>query len=97
MLREGRIEINGKGPFGVCFRSEFPTPWVSDEIGFCESEELIIFLIDSMLVHPQAASKAVVEAMTRRRSMTEKVVCSDLQLRRLFRPTISINVFRHAS
>jgi len=96
MLCEGRIEIKGKGPFGVCFRSEFPKPWMTDEIGFYEAEEVINFLVDSMLVPPQEASKAVLEAMTEGRSTMEKVVCSDLQLRKLFRPT-SINVFRHAS
>ena len=97
MLREGRIEIKGKGPFGVCFRSEFPTPWMTDEIGFYEAEDIIIFLVDSILVPPQEATKAVLEAMTIGLSVTQKVVCSDLQLQDLFRSTMSINYFRHAS
>ena len=96
MVRKGRIEIEMKGSFVVCFRSEFPEPWMTDEIGFYEAEEIVIFLVDSMHVPPQEASKAVLEAMTRGRSKMEKVACSDLRLQKLFSPTKSIDVFRHA-
>jgi len=97
MLHEGRIEIEGMGPFSVCFRSESCEPWMTDKIGFFEAAETIEFLIDSLNIPPQKACKAVVEAMDRGRSACEKVVCSHEDLRRIFNLTLRVASTRRAS
>jgi hypothetical protein len=87
MLHEGRIEMEGKGPFLVCFRPEGCDPWATSKIGFYEAEETIMFLIDSMGLPPDDASKAVLESISGGRSVSQKVVCSDQQLQSIFGPT----------
>jgi hypothetical protein len=88
MLHEGRIEMEGKGPFLVCFRPEGGDPWTTSKIGFYEAEETIMFLIDSMGLPPDDASKAVLESISGGRSDSRKVVCSDQQLQSIFGPTL---------
>jgi hypothetical protein len=97
MLHEGRIEIECTGAFGVWFRSENCEPLATSKIGFQEAEETIVFLIGSLLLPPQEASKAVGEAIAWGRSIIERVVCSDQQLRRIFHPKAQVASARHAS
>jgi hypothetical protein len=97
MLHEGRIEIEGKGTFEVCFRSEGSEPWTTGRIGFYEAEETIMFLVDSMFLPPQEAGKAVLEAIVGCRSVVEKVVCSDQQLQSIFGPRLYVASARRAS
>lgn len=97
MLHKGRIEIEGKGPFEVCFSSEGCEPWTTSKIGFYEAEETIMFLVDSLNLPPQEAGKAVYQAIAEGRSVVEKVVCSDQDLGRIFRPTMRVASARRAS
>jgi hypothetical protein len=80
MLYKGRLEIEGKGPFAVCFRSEGGKPWTTRKIGFNESEETIMFLVDWELLSPQEAANLVLDAITKGRSVSQKIVCSKQQL-----------------
>ena len=89
MLHKGRLEIEGKGPFVVCFRSEGGKPWTTRRIGFNESEETIMFLVDSQLLPPQEAAKLVLDAITKGRSVSQKIVCSDQQLKSRFGRTLN--------
>lgn len=52
MLHKGRLEIRGKSPFEICFRREDCEPWTTRKCGFYESEETIMFLIDSLSLSP---------------------------------------------
>ena len=95
MLHRGRIEIEWKGAFEVCFRSE--SGWATSKVVFYEAEEALMFLIDSMSLPPQEVSKAMVEAMVGNRSAIDKVVSSDQQLQSIFRPRICVRNDRLAS
>ena len=95
MLHRGRIEIEWKGAFEVCFRSE--SGWATSKVVFYEAEEALMFLIDSVSLPPQEVSKAMVEAMAGGRSAIEEVVSSAQQLQSIFRPRICVTNARLAS
>ena len=88
MVHEGRIEMEGKGPFLVCFRPEGCEPWTTSKIGFYEAEEIIMFLIDSMGLPPDKACEAVLESISGGQSVSQKVACSDQQLHSIFGPRL---------
>ena len=95
MLHRGRIEIEWRGAFEVCFRSE--RGWATSKVAFYEAEEALMLLIDSVFLPPQEVSKAIIEAMDGSRSAIEEVVCSDQQLESIFRPRICVTNDRLAS
>ena len=94
MLHRGRIEIEWKGAFEVCFRSE--SGWATSKVAFYEAEALM-FLIDSLFLPPQEVGKAMVEAMAGSPGAIEEVVSSDQQLQSIFRPRICVTNSRLAS
>ena len=97
MLHTGRLEIRWKGPFEVRFRCEDCESWTTRKRRFYEAEGIIMFLIDSLSLSPQDASKLVLNALANGRSVSQKVVCSDQQLQSIFGPGLYVTSTRRAS
>jgi len=97
MLHKGRIEIKGKGPFGVLFWSEEREPWMTKKLGFYEAEDTIMFLIDPLLLPPQEACRVVLDAIANGRSVSQEVTFSDQQLQGIFGPNLHLSSTRIAS
>jgi hypothetical protein len=88
MLHRGRIEIQGMGPFEVCFRSGSGQPRTTKKIGFYEVEETAMFLVDSLSLPAPEAAKLARDAIALGWSVSQTVVCSDQQLQSVFRPKL---------
>ena len=97
MLHSGRVEIQWKGAFEVCFRSESREPLTTSKIRFHEAEETIMFLVDSLFLPPQEVAKAVLDAIAKGQSASQSVVCSDQQLQSIFGPRVYVGGARRAS
>jgi hypothetical protein len=97
MLHQGRIEIKGKGPFGVFFWSEEREGWTTKKLSFYEAEDTIMFLIDPLLLPPQEACRMVLDAIANGRGVSEEVTYSDQQLQSVFGPNLHPNSTRIAS
>jgi hypothetical protein len=96
MLHKGRIEIQGKGPFGVFFWSEEREPWTTKKVSFYETEDTIMFLIDPLLLHPQEACRIVLDAIANGRGVSEEETYSDQQLQSVFGPNLHLGSTRQA-
>ena len=94
MPHRGRIEVEWKGAFEVCFRSE--SGWATSKVAFYEAEEALMFLIDSLFLPPQEVGKAMVEAMAGSPGAIEEVVSSDQQLQSIFGPRLYVASARRA-